>query len=796
MASLLSSPDSPQHIFSCMESMCSECEQNGLARSALEALFQIDSNDPSAKLDSKPEECGTPSGRSSSGGSPSAGSPSAGSPSGELADSDRKDEEQHCQWLVASLCAALPLLKDVLPRDQCGTCVVPHHHPLQKIVLDDSRRLVSRTGVTFYRTSRVCDNCDGQIIEKEYWSCGHSKPSGGACSVDFCCNCYDEMQKLFAACSMENAMWVVRFINAVAKHVVVHMPPSSRQLLLRQLAFEFPLAMFESIVRVVVDVTDASVVHIEDNITNVKEFEDFWYTLGFLDLLHVANVLPTTERRVGQVFVEGARLPTKHFVLQGIDKCEVYSDWVRWKRSIEVALDEQSDILTSSEFSINDNFTCFLSHSHFVPRAFLRKAVEYDTNSEFTLGPLEWRELSFRRDPDAFREDVIINLGLCFESGQRVRLGGLKNAPDLNGKEGQLDNFLPQKGRWSVKIGEDGEAKSLKPCNLEHIDEEERISTMKKPIDPRFAGENGAGPGVMREFFLLALQSLISRTEFWEYNEEVRTYWFSGSTSLDAVAASRAVGLIVGNAIRMDLLLPAVFPDPLHALLLRSLGSSAAGKWSLADLRKVSPNFARSFEQFIEYDKDDAASLFTLDWPRGDELETLPKAARSDYVQAYVDWFFNERFAGQANALVQGFKATVGHSKMLQNLVSVEQFGQILNGVEDPVDIVAIRRKASEIGWSSDAEKAYLEKFWNTVESFSEEQRRKFAVFVSSSARAPLKGWSDFGLHVQKNGTGDERLPTAYTCFHMLLLPMYTSTELLRTRLLHAIDETQGFGLY
>jgi len=554
--------------------------------------------------------------------------------------------------------------------------------------------------------------------------------------------------------------------------------------------------MFESLVRVVVDVTDASVVHIEDNIKDVAEFEDFWYTLGFLDLLHAANVLPTTERRVGQVFLEGARLPTQNFVLQGMDKCEVYSDWRRWKSSVEVEVDEQSNVLTASSFSVDDHFTCFLSHNHFVPRAFLRKAVEFDTNDTMWDVHSKWRELSFRRDPDAFREDVITNLGLCFESGQRVRLGGLQSSPDLNGKEGQLEKFFPQKGRWSVKLGEEGQSKSLKPMNLEHADEQELITTMKKPIDPRFAGENGAGPGVMREFFLLALQALISRADFWEYNEEVRTYWFSGSNSPEAIAACRAVGLIVGNAIRMDLLLPAVFPDPLYALLLRSLGSRVAGKWSLADLRKVSPNFARSFEQLIEYDKDDVASVFTLDWPRSDELETLPKDARSDYVQAYVDWFFDERFAGQANALVQGFRAVVGHSKMLQNLVSVEQFGQILNGVEDPVDIAAIRRKASEIGWSSDEEKAYLEQFWDTVESFSEEQRRKFVVFVSSSSRAPLKGWSDFGLHVQKNGTGDERLPTAYTCFHMLLLPMYTSTELLRTRLLHAIDETQGFGLY
>jgi hypothetical protein len=340
------------------------------------------------------------------------------------------------------------------------------------------------------------------------------------------------------------------------------------------------------------------------------------------------------------------------------------------------------------------------------------------------------------------------------------------------------------------------EIKKVKPLNLEHADEQAVDNTLKKLIDPRFAGENGAGPGVSREFFLLALQSLLSCTTFWDYNEEVRTYWFSDSTSREAIAAFRAVGQILGNAICMGMLLPNSFPDTLYSMLLRGLGSSVPGKWSLEDLRKVSPSFARSFEQLIEYDKDDIASLFTLEWPRGDELATLPKDARGSYVQSYVEWFFDERFKAQADALCQGFGAVVGHSQLLRKLVSIEQFGQILIGVEEPVDMVAIRRRAQEVGWSSDEEKQYLDSFWRIVTSFNEEQRRKFAVFVSSSARAPLKGWADFGIQVQKNGTGDERMPTAYTCFSLLLLPMYTSEELLHTRLLHAIDETQGFGLY
>jgi ubiquitin-protein ligase E3 A len=48
---------------------------------------------------------------------------------------------------------------------------------------------------------------------------------------------------------------------------------------------------------------------------------------------------------------------------------------------------------------------------------------------------------------------------------------------------------------------------------------------------------------------------------------------------------------------------------------------------------------------------------------------------------------------------------------------------------------------------------------------------------------------------VQRNGGDSNRLPTASTCFNILLLPQYESEERLRERLLKAVDECAGFGL-
>merc|ERR1719394_1376300 len=102
---------------------------------------------------------------------------------------------------------------------------------------------------------------------------------------------------------------------------------------------------------------------------------------------------------------------------------------------------------------------------------------------------------------------------------------------------------------------------------------------------------------------------------------------------------------------------------------------------------------------------------------------------------------------------------------------------------------------ATLVGWSPQEESEYLPIFWEILASFSETEKVQFVVFVTASDRVPLRGWQDLGLIVQKNGVGDERLPAAYTCFCQLLLPKYTTRERLRSGLISAIENSEGFGL-
>jgi ubiquitin-protein ligase E3 A len=82
------------------------------------------------------------------------------------------------------------------------------------------------------------------------------------------------------------------------------------------------------------------------------------------------------------------------------------------------------------------------------------------------------------------------------------------------------------------------------------------------------------------------------------------------------------------------------------------------------------------------------------------------------------------------------------------------------------------------------------------LHSLTEEEKKLFLKFVSGSDRSPIDGLSKLKMVISKNGDDDTRLPSAHTCFNHLLLPTYSSVEVMRAKLKYAITASaEGFGL-
>lgn len=85
--------------------------------------------------------------------------------------------------------------------------------------------------------------------------------------------------------------------------------------------------------------------------------------------------------------------------------------------------------------------------------------------------------------------------------------------------------------------------------------------------------------------------------------------------------------------------------------------------------------------------------------------------------------------------------------------------------------------------------------FWEIVKSFDDEHKKMFLKFTTGSDRSPLKGLGELKLIIMVQGQDDSRLPSAHTCFNHLILYQYSSKEIMREKMIKAIEHHEGFGL-
>ena len=85
---------------------------------------------------------------------------------------------------------------------------------------------------------------------------------------------------------------------------------------------------------------------------------------------------------------------------------------------------------------------------------------------------------------------------------------------------------------------------------------------------------------------------------------------------------------------------------------------------------------------------------------------------------------------------------------------------------------------------------------WQIIlEEWSDDNRRKWLAFSTGSDRAPVAGLKSLKFYIIQDGEDDERLPSSHTCFNQLLIPKYSTKEILRERLQTAIENSTGFGM-
>lgn len=204
-------------------------------------------------------------------------------------------------------------------------------------------------------------------------------------------------------------------------------------------------------------------------------------------------------------------------------------------------------------------------------------------------------------------------------------------------------------------------------------------------------------------------------------------------------------------------------------------------------------------ESVNEQESETAAEL-----PSGPKPSTIPElsegpegvlvtnANREQYVSDYVFWLTNKSIRPQFQAFADNFYTCI--STRAPSILDVRDFKRLVEGSTHDVSVSALESIAQYDG-GYHPDHPTIKDFWDCVRDFAPGQIRSLLEFVTASDRIPATGWASVQFSVQKNGEGDERLPTSLTCYGRLLLPMYSGKSVLREKLGLAIENSKGFGV-
>lgn len=330
----------------------------------------------------------------------------------------------------------------------------------------------------------------------------------------------------------------------------------------------------------------------------------------------------------------------------------------------------------------------------------------------------------------------------------------------------------------------------------------ENPGDLKKQMVVEFEGEQGIDEGgVSKEFFQLIIEQIFNPDyAMFCLNSETQTFWFNPNC-FESDAQFTLVGIVLGLAIYNNVILDVHFPPVMYKKLCNKPGS-------FHDLRDWNTTLYRSLVELMEYEGDDMEDVFMQTFRVGyqdvfgtsltHDLKTdgdnivVSQSSKHEFVELYADFLLNKMVERQFRAFRRGFNMVTDDSP-LANLFRPEELELLVCGSQHYDFMELMKSTEYDGGYSS--ETSIIQGFWELVHEMSTDDKKKLLQFTTGSARVPVGGLSKLKLVIARHGPDSDRLPTAHTCFNVLLLPEYSSKEKLKDRLYKAIKYSQGFGM-
>ncbi|XP_068627544.1 ubiquitin-protein ligase E3A [Battus philenor] len=330
----------------------------------------------------------------------------------------------------------------------------------------------------------------------------------------------------------------------------------------------------------------------------------------------------------------------------------------------------------------------------------------------------------------------------------------------------------------------------------------ERALDLKKQLVVEFEGEQGVDEGgVSKEFFQLIVEEIFNPDYgMFTQQPDSHTVWFN-PTSFETEAQFTLIGIVLGLAIYNNVILAVNFPMVVYRKLMGRKGS-------FEDLADWNPILYSGLKDMLDYTESDLEEVYYQTFricyqdvfgnnifhdlkENGDSIFVTQENKR-EFVELYADFLLNESVETQFKAFRRGFVMVTDESP-LRALFRPEEVETLVCGSKN-FDFNELE-KSTEYDGGYTADSQTIKDFWNIVHSLPLEDKRKLLQFTTGSDRVPVGGLSHLKLVIARNGPDCDRLPTAHTCFNILLLPEYENKDKLQDRLMKAISYSKGFGM-
>ncbi|XP_042351682.1 probable E3 ubiquitin-protein ligase HERC3 [Plectropomus leopardus] len=300
-----------------------------------------------------------------------------------------------------------------------------------------------------------------------------------------------------------------------------------------------------------------------------------------------------------------------------------------------------------------------------------------------------------------------------------------------------------------------------------------------------------------KDFFYEVFHEMVSaESGMFMFNDSKTLAWFSSKATQDDQRYFQ-FGVLCGLAFYNRCIIHLPFPLVLFKKLLGI-------KPSLRDMTEFEPCLGESLRKILEYYEEDFIEClymdFSINWDETDvalDPENPEKPVtgqnKKEFVDAYVNHAFNASVEGVFREFKRGFFQVCDQD--LVKLFRPEELQEVMVG-KDFHDWAKLKENTGYEGeFNTTPPHPTIQMFWEVFDELTENQKKAFLWFVTGFDRVPILNMEQLKMKIKvrlvEDLSYDQYYPQTHTCFSTLELPLYSTKEIMQTKLTEALSRNK-----